>query len=212
MADGYDVAFESHRRSPLELVRGQVIAGRYELTGVLSSGAETTVWRARDVSSGREAAVKVFRAIALRNPTALKMFKRDLAVLRDDPQANIIRVFDFGEHNGAFYVAMELVAGASLSHAADVSPWPEEAVLEALEQIASALAWLHSHQVVHGDIRPSNIVSIDGRIKVMDFGPQRDSRQVTLEAPDSHSPYASPERLLGRPMTPASDLYSVAAV
>jgi serine/threonine protein kinase len=206
------VAFGSHRRSDLELVKGQVIAGRYELIGVLGSGAETRVWRARDVSSGREAAVKVFRAIALRNPAALKSFKRDLAVLRDDPHANIIRVFDFGEISGGFYVAMEFMAGATVCHAAIVSQWREDAVLEALEQIASALAWLHSHEVVHGDIRPSNIVSIDGRIKLMDFGPQRDSRQVTLEAPDSYSPYASPERLLGRAMTPASDLYSVAAV
>jgi formylglycine-generating enzyme len=208
----YSVAFGSHRRSDLELVKGQVIDGRYELTGVLGSGAETTVWRARDVSSGRETAVKVFRPIALRNPAALKLFKRDLAVLKDEPHANIVRVFDFGEIGVAFYVAMELVHGESLHRAAGATQWPEHAVLEALEQIVSALAWLHSHKVVHGDIRPSNIVSIDGKTKVMDFGPQRDSRQVTLEAPDSYSPYASPERLLGRPMTPASDVYSVAAV
>jgi serine/threonine-protein kinase len=172
----YNVAFGSHRRSDLKLVQGQVIDGRYELISVLGSGAETTVWRTRHVSSGHEAAVKVFRAIALRNPAALKLFKRDLAVLKDEPHANIVRVFDFGEISGAFYVAMELVHGESLDHVAGAAQWPEQAVLEALEQIASALAWLHSHGVVHGDIRPSNIVSIDGRIKVMDFGPQRDSR------------------------------------
>jgi serine/threonine protein kinase/formylglycine-generating enzyme required for sulfatase activity len=205
------VAFRSHRHSDIELVKGQLV-GRYELIEILGSGAETTVWRARGVPSGNDVAVKVFRAIALRNPAALKSFKRDLAVLRDHPHANIIHVFDFGESNGAFYVAMELVGGAPLSHAAAAPHWSQEAVLEALEEIASALAWLHSHGVVHGDIRPSNIVSTDGSIKVMDFGPQRDSRQATLEAPHSYCPYASPERLLGRPLTPVSDLYSTAAV
>jgi serine/threonine protein kinase/formylglycine-generating enzyme required for sulfatase activity len=206
------VAFRSHRHSDIELVKGQVVAGRYELIEILGSGAETTVWRARDALTRNDVAVKIFRAIALRNPAASRSFKRDLAVLRDNPHANIVRVFDFGESNGAFHVSMELVVGAPLSQTAGGLRWSQQAVLEALEQIASALAWLHSHGVVHGDIRPSNIVSTDGLIKVMDFGPQRDSRQATLEAPDSCCPYASPERLLGRPLTPVSDLYSAAAV
>jgi serine/threonine protein kinase len=206
------VAPWSNQLSDLELVKGQVVAGQYELIEPLGEGAETTVWHAGDRSSGHDVAVKVFRAIALRNPAAVRSFKRDLTVLRDNPHTNLVRVYDFGEHGGALYVAMELVAGTAFSHAADVPEWTEDAVLEALEQTASALAWLHSHDVVHGDIRPSNIVSVDGRIKVMDFGPQRDSRQVTLEAPDSYSPYASPERLLGRTMTTASDLYSAGAV
>jgi formylglycine-generating enzyme required for sulfatase activity/tRNA A-37 threonylcarbamoyl transferase component Bud32 len=192
---------------------GHVIAERYELAGTLGSGAGTRVFRARDFLSGDEIAVKIFHATALRNPAALKAFKRDLAVLRDNVHPNVVRIFDFGETGGAFYVAMELIRGAPLGpHIADGPGWPHDTLLEVLEQVTGALAWLHARGVVHGDLRTSNIVWNDGAIKLMDFGPQRDSRQATVHAPDSSCPYASPERLLGRPLTAASDLYSAAAV
>ena len=167
-----------------------VIAGRYDLAGVLGSGAETIVFRARDLLTGDEVAVKVFRASALQNLAAVKAFQRDLAVLRDKAHPNVVRVFDFGETDGGFYTVVELMHGAPLSRHITGRRWSHEAALELLEQVSSALAWLHSHEVVHGDIRTANIVWNDGIIKLMDFGPQRDSRQATA----------------------ASDLYSAAAV
>jgi len=207
------VALGSHRISGLRLVKGQVVAERYELIGILGAGAETTVYRARDFLSGDEVALKVFRAIAVRNPASLKAFRRDLAILRDDTQPNVVRIFDFGSVDEGFYVAMELVRGAPMSREnGGESRWSQDAVLDFLEQLTEALAWLHTRGVVHGDIRPSNVVRDGGTTKLMDFGPQRDLRQVTVETPDSYCQYASPERLLGRPLTAASDLYSVGAV
>jgi formylglycine-generating enzyme required for sulfatase activity/serine/threonine protein kinase len=207
------VAFGSHPIADFGLGEGRVVADRYELGGVLGSGAETIVFRAHDFLTGDEIAVKVFRATALQNPAALKAFQRDLSVLRDDAHPNVVRVLDFGDTAGAFYVAMELIHGAPLSRHVAVGPgWSHDAALEVLKQVSSALEWLHSHQVAHGDIRTANIVWDDGAVKVMDFGPQRDSRQATRHAPISLCPYASPERLLGRPFTVASDLYSAAAV
>jgi serine/threonine protein kinase/formylglycine-generating enzyme required for sulfatase activity len=194
-------------------VKGQVVAERYELLGILGSGIETTVYRARDFLSGDEVALKVFRAIAVRNPGSLKAFCRDLTILRDDAPPNVVRIFDFERAGEAFYVAMELVRGApTCSESGGESRWSQAALLDFLEQLAVALTWLHTRGVVHGDIRPSNLVWDGGAIKLMDFGPQRDLRQVTIETPDSCCPYASPERLLGRPLTAASDLYSVGAV
>ncbi|HEY1337913.1 MAG TPA: SUMF1/EgtB/PvdO family nonheme iron enzyme [Bryobacteraceae bacterium] len=203
----------SHPIADFGLGEGRVIAERYELGGVLGSGAETVVFRARDFLTGDQVAVKVFRAAALQNPAALKAFQRDLAILRDEAHPNMVKVFDFGEIAGAFYVAMDLIDGAPLSSHVAVGPgWSHDAVLEVFEQVSSAVAWLHSHGIVHGDIRAANIVRNDGVTKLMDFGPQRDSRQASRHAPISLCPYASPERLLGRPLTTASDLYSAAAV
>lgn len=192
------------------MVEGQVIAERYELTDSLGSGAGTIVFRARDFLSGDETAVKVYHATALQNPVAMKSFKRDLAVLRDDTHPNVVRILDFGETVSDFYVAMELVRGAPLSR--EAPDWPYDTVWAIFEQLMTALAWLHSRGVVHGDIRPSNIVWNDGAITLMDFGIRRDSRQIIAHVPDCSCPYASPERLLGRALTAASDLYSAAAV
>jgi formylglycine-generating enzyme required for sulfatase activity/serine/threonine protein kinase len=206
------VKFWPDRTADFEFREGQVIAERYELAGILGSGAGTIVFRARDLLSGDDIAVKVFRASALQNPVALKAFKRDIAILRNDTHPHIVRILDSAETAGSLYVAMELVNGAPLSHATDGRVWSQSAGLEVLEQLTSALAWLHARGVIHGDIRTSNIVWNDGAIKLMDFGTQRDSRQVMVHAPDSCCPYASPERLLGRPLTAESDLYSAAAV
>jgi formylglycine-generating enzyme required for sulfatase activity/tRNA A-37 threonylcarbamoyl transferase component Bud32 len=201
-----------HRNADFEFDEGHVIAERYELAGILGSGAETLVFGARDLFSGDEIAVKVFRATALQNPAALKTFKRDLSVLRDGSHPSVVQILDFGEIAGTFYVAMELIRDAPLSLAANGNGWSPAGVLELLDQITGALAWLHSRGVVHGDIRTSNIVWNAGKLKLMDFGTQRDSRQVTVRAPDSCCAYSSPEHLLGRPLTAASDLYSAAAV
>lgn len=192
---------------------GHAIADRYELAGTLGGSASAVVYRARDLLSGDEVAVKVFRHAALQNSAALKAYKRDLAVLRDHVHPNVVRILDFGETAGAFYVAMELIRGEPLSRRDPHLPgWPYDALLELMEQVTSGLASLHAHGIVHGDVRTSNIVRHEGAITLMDFGPQRDSRQVTVHAPDSTWPYASPERLMGRPLTAASDVYSAAAV
>src|SRR5262245_29298964 len=133
----------------------EVIAERYELAELLGSGAEARVFRADDLLSGDEIAVKIFHPTALQNPAALKAFKRDLAVLRDGSHPNVVRVFDFGQTAGSFYVAMELVRGAPVS---SETGWSHTPVLEVFEQVADALVWLHARGVVHGDIRADNII------------------------------------------------------
>jgi formylglycine-generating enzyme required for sulfatase activity/tRNA A-37 threonylcarbamoyl transferase component Bud32 len=177
------------------VTESQVIADRYELAGMLGSRSGTLVFRAHDLLSGEEIAIKLFRAGKELRRAALKRFKRDLAVVRDNAHPNIVRILDFGETGDDFYLAMELMRGAPLSrHVDSRTGWSHGAALEVFEQVTNALAWLHSRGIVHGDIRMSNIVWNDGALRLMDFGPQRDSR------------------LLGRPVTAASDLYSAAAV
>jgi formylglycine-generating enzyme required for sulfatase activity/serine/threonine protein kinase len=189
--------------------KGDVITERYELAELLGAGSGTLVFRAHDLLLGDEVAVKLFRAAALQNRSALKAYKRDIAVLRDNPHPNIVRILDFGEADRAPYIAMELIRGGPLQVK---TKWPAAAALQLFEQLADALAWLHARGLVHGGIRVSNIIWNDGAMRLMDFGPQRNSRQAALDAPDSLCPYASPEQLLGRPLTAASDLYSAAAV
>ncbi len=162
------MTFESHRIPEFALSEGHVIAERYELGRRLGSRDGTLVFLARDLLSGDE----------IQNPAALKAFKRDLAVLRDDAHPNVVRIYDFGETAGAYYVAMEWIHGIPLTHGAAEGPgWSHDAVCEVLEQLTGALPWLHSRGVVHGNIRTSNILWNDGAIKLMDFEPQRDSRQ-----------------------------------
>jgi eukaryotic-like serine/threonine-protein kinase len=109
------VTVDPHQIGYLELGEGTVIAERYELAGVLGSGAEPVVFRARDFLTGNEIALKLFRKTTVQHPGAWKAFQRDLAILRDNSHPNVVRVFDVGEAAGTLYVAMELLAGEPLS-------------------------------------------------------------------------------------------------
>ncbi len=150
---------------------GATHIGRYRVEGPLGAGGGGMVFAAFDPVLGRRVAVKLLRSD---QPGAMATGER----LREEAQAmarlahpNVVTVYDVGEHEGGFYIAMELVEGLSLRDwlAETARPWRE--VLGAYFQAGRGLAAAHDVGLVHRDFKPANVLmGRDGRVRVVDFG------------------------------------------
>jgi len=201
--------------SPATLARaGERIAGRYVIIDVLGHGGHGSVYRAKDELLDRDVALKLVderRADKQQLAEALTSEARALARLR---HPSIVAVHDAGEADGHFFLCMELVPGRTLEEVLDGGAVPVRQAARWLEQLAEALDVAHSHGVIHGDVKPSNVL-LDpaGRVHLVDFGIARIQRRASPE-PDaiSGSPgFTAPEVWRGAPPGPRSDLYSLAA-
>ncbi|MEU6365232.1 protein kinase [Streptomyces sp. NPDC046931] len=195
-----------------------LIAGRYELNTTIGRGAMGEVWRAYDQMLGRPVAVKVLLA-QNSDPTADSRFRLEAQTAGRLHHPHVVGVLDFGEHEGRLYLVMELVEGDSLSRLlADDGPLPAERVAHIAAQAAAGLAVAHEQGIVHRDIKPGNLLlDADGTVKIGDFGIARfmDDPSGALTATGQivgTSLYIAPERALGKPAGPASDVYSLGCV
>ena len=183
---------------------------------MLGRGGMGEVWSARDLELDRPVALKFLRA-----HTALEM---DAARIVREAQAasalnhpNIVTIHGVVRSEGIAAIVMELVEGSSLATLRN-APVALEKVLAIGSQIAQALAAAHAHGIVHGDIKPENIVQRhDGYIKVLDFGLAH--RVIAGGMSAARAPglggtmrYMSPEQARGESLTPASDIFSFGLV
>jgi serine/threonine protein kinase len=209
---------------------GQKIADRYEVLGVLGEGGMGVVYRCRD-QSGELLAVKRIVLPAANADEHLGWFLAEAQALAGLAHDNIVRARDFGQlRDGTPYLAMELVSGVSL-HQLIADPLPLSLLWTLTDQMLAALAHAHARGVVHGDLKPSNVVvendsSLGARVRLFDFGlakrcrVQLDPRLGQKSAP-SHPPpsagtpgYMAPEQILGRrsEICPATDLYALGCI
>jgi serine/threonine-protein kinase len=195
-----------------------LIAGRYQLNTTIGRGAMGEVWRAYDQMLGRPVAVKV---LLDRNtdPTADSRFRLEAQTAGRLHHPHAVGVLDFGEHEGRLFLVMELVEGDSLARVlADDGPLPAERVADIAAQAAAGLAVAHEQGIVHRDIKPGNLLlDTHGTVKIGDFGIARfmDDPSGALTATGQivgTSLYIAPERALGKPAGPASDVYSLGCV
>ncbi|MEV6742129.1 serine/threonine-protein kinase [Streptomyces sp. NPDC051104] len=195
-----------------------LIAGRYQLNTTIGRGAMGEVWRAYDQMLDRPVAVKV---LLDRNadPTADSRFRLEAQTAGRLHHPHVVGVLDFGEHEGRLFLVMELVEGASLARVlADDGPLPAEQVAAIAAQAAAGLAVAHEQGIVHRDIKPGNLLlDAGGTLKIGDFGIARfmDDPSGALTATGQivgTSLYIAPERALGKPAGPASDVYSLGCV
>ncbi|MGW5608441.1 serine/threonine-protein kinase [Streptomyces sp. NPDC003753] len=195
-----------------------LIAGRYQLNTTIGRGAMGEVWRAYDQMLGRPVAVKV---LLDRNadPTADSRFRLEAQTAGRLHHPHVVGVLDFGEHEGRLFLVMELVEGDSLARVlADDGPLPAEQVAAIAAQAAAGLAVAHEQGIVHRDIKPGNLLlDAGGTLKIGDFGIARfmDDPSGALTATGQivgTSLYIAPERALGKPAGPASDVYSLGCV
>jgi LuxR family transcriptional regulator, maltose regulon positive regulatory protein len=196
---------------------GMALADRYELSRRIAVGGMGEVWKASDRVIGRTVAVKILKADLVEAPGFLERFRaegRHAALVDHD---GIARVYDYGEANGTAFLVMELVNGEPLS---DVlrreAPLRPDRVLDIIAQTAHALHCAHEAGLVHRDIKPENLLlTPDGRLKVTDFGIARVADQVPFTTAGQVMgtvQYISPEQVSGRPVTAASDIYSLGVV
>ena len=193
--------------------------GKYRIDGVLGQGAMGVVYRGYDPGIDRPVALKTIHAHLFDAEDVdeyLRRFQQEARAAARCEHPNIVTIYDVGVVQGTPYIAMEYVEGRSLkSCLSRRERFRAEDAAAIMVQILDGLQYAHKHGVVHRDIKPPNIlVLLSGTAKLTDFGVARiDSTLATQIGAVLGTPaYMSPEQLVGRPVTAASDLYSVGVV
>lgn len=178
------------------------------------------VFRAHDERLRRDVAIKILHPGTLADESKRKQFRAEALTLSKLNHPNIASVYDFDTQEGVDFLVMELVAGQTLHACIHGSPFPEAEVIEVGMQIASALQDAHEHGIVHGDLKPGNIVITPKRqVKILDFGLARRLRADEAESTDTLSsqgggtlPYVAPEQFRSGAADVRSDIWSAGAV
>jgi alkyl hydroperoxide reductase subunit AhpC len=207
---------------PTRTLRPNSVIGQFQIEASLGSGSFGTVFRARDLTLERTVALKVFHAAGRAAADALLREARAAAALN---HPNVCTIFAVDAGEGAPMIVMEYVEGEPLSGMLTAGPLSPDLAAAMGRQVAAGMAAAHARGIVHGDLKPGNIlVTPDGTAKVMDFGlahrdPQGDAVAETgvwvpTEAPGiSGTPsYMSPEQARGEPVGPAGDVFSFGLV
>src|SRR5438874_8194064 len=152
--------------------QSQRTLGPYQIVAEVARGGMATVYRALQPRLGRFVALKVLSAELSRDPDFVNRFEREARVAARLEHPNIVPIYDVGQADGAFYIAMRLVPGRSLADViATDGPLPLDRVRGILAQVASALDYAHRQGVVHRDIKPSNMLVEDNdHVSLADFG------------------------------------------
>ncbi|HET7845173.1 MAG TPA: protein kinase, partial [Xanthomonadales bacterium] len=198
-----------------DLAPGTKFGGRYEILSVLGAGGMGVVYKARDIELDDVVALKMLRAAALVDNEQLERLKSEIKLARKITHPNVLRTFDFGEHNGLPYISMEYVRGMTLRYLLkQAGRLPYSAALRIARQLCAGLGAAHEVGVLHRDIKPENLIlEASGNAKLMDFGIARPTRR---DAPGQTAPgtfvgtphYSSPEQLAGEDVDERSDIYS----
>ena len=186
---------------------------RYEIERELGRGGMGVVYLARDTVLEREVAYKVLPEGLRGNPNALKNFLREAKAAAQLNHPNIVTVYDAGESEHGFYMAMERVEGTTLKEILrQRGAISANAVVYILRQMASALSYAHGRKVVHRDIKTANTMwTAERHVKIMDFGLAKLMEEVrNATTMISGTPfYMSPEQTLGRDVDHRTDVYSL---
>jgi len=143
----------------------------YEVRDKLGEAGQGQVWRARQLSTGQEVALKFPHATALLSDAARARFEREVELAASLQHPNIARVYDSGLYKGVYWYAMELVEGVHLDRYVEEHHLTQREILELVGKVARAVQHAHQHGVIHRDLKPSNVlVTEDGQPHVVDFG------------------------------------------
>lgn len=179
-----------------------IVDGRYRVVGQLGSGAMGVVYRAEDIMLQRPAALKMIEPAMARTPAAVDRFfseARALARLRHD---NVVQIYAFGKHEVSYFFAMELVDGDNLddmleTHFRNGTLMPVERSLEIIAKVAAGLTAAHARNLVHRDVKPSNIMieRETGRPVLVDFGIVQSMGQGRESEGGGTPSYMAPEQV-----------------
>ena len=197
---------------------GDLIADRYELEEVVGTGGMSTVFCARDVQLDRRIAIKILHERFADDPEYLERFRREARAVARLSHPNIVTVIDRGVDDGRQYIVFEYVEGENLKELVQrTGRLPVRRALELALAVADGLSFAHEHGLVHRDVKPQNVLlSREGELKVTDFGIARSlhvEHGVTQTGTVlGTSEYLAPEQASGKPVSPATDVYSLGVV
>jgi eukaryotic-like serine/threonine-protein kinase len=197
--------------------------GRYRILRKLGSGGMANVYLAEDEELGRRVAVKILNDRYANDDLFIERFRREAKSAAGLSHPNIVSIYDRGEAEGTYYIAMEVIEGRSLKELIMTrGALPIGTAIAYAKQLLDAPRFAHRHGIIHRDIKPHNVlVSADQhakanepRLKVTDFGIARHGPSQMTEAGSimGTAQYLSPEQARGAPVTAASDLYSAGVV
>ena len=200
-----------------ELARDTIVDGRYRIIRRLGSGGMADVYCAEDPQLGRQVALKLLYRRFAEDDEFVERFRREASSAAGLQHPNVVQVFDRGQWDGTYYIAMEFLAGPLPE--AD-RPRPRRARARrspstSTIQILQAARFAHRRGIVHRDIKPHNVIVDDeGRAKVTDFGIARAGASDMTETGSimGTAQYLSPEQAQGQPVDARSDLYSIGVV
>ncbi len=194
----------------------------YEILGVLGEAAQGRVWRAKQLSTHRQVALKVPRGDLLRSRKAMARFAREIELAARLNHPNIARIYDSGLCEGLYYYAMELIEGVSLDEYVRQHDLSVRQTMELMLMVCEAIQHAHQNGVIHRDLKPSNIlVAQDGRPRVVDFGLARTVlggstfQTLSTDGEVTGTPaYMSPEQAAGHQgqLDTRTDIYSLGVV
>jgi tetratricopeptide (TPR) repeat protein len=192
--------------------------GVYKVLERIGQGGMGTLYRARDPRIGRDVAIKLLRE-GLDDDEMRERFAREARSAGGLKHGNIVTVFEFGEHRGRPFIAMEYVQGETLAAILERRPALSLArKLQIMDQLCGGLSYAHRMDVVHRDIKPANImIDGEGTVKILDFGiarmgPSGATGMTKAGMLMGTLNYMAPEQMEGKPVDARADIFSIGAV
>jgi len=193
-----------------------IIDGRYSVISRIGSGGMADVYCAQDRQLGRKVALKLLYRRFAEDSEFVERFRREASAAAGLQHPNVVGVYDRGEFDGTYYIAMEYLEGRSLKQLVlDEGPLEPDRAIDITEQILRAARFAHQRGIIHRDLKPHNVIVDDeGRAKVTDFGIARAGASDMTETGSimGTAQYLSPEQAQGHAVGATSDLYAIGIV
>jgi eukaryotic-like serine/threonine-protein kinase len=193
--------------------------GAYTVTQMLGAGGNGEVWRARDERIGRDVAIKVLLPHVSADPGSLSRLTDEARTAGALNHANLLSIYDVGEHNGMPFLVSECLEGQSLRQRLQAGPIRLEQAVRIALDIAAGLAAAHRRGIIHRDLKPENVfLRSDGGIKILDFGLAKlqaaaaatgDALPALSSAVAGTAGYMAPEQVKGEEVDARADLFAL---
>src|SRR2546421_126250 len=203
---------------------------RYKILEKLGSGGMGDVYLAEDTKLGRKVALKLLAQELTQNRDRLSRFDQEAFAASGLNHPNILTIYELGDEGGRHFIATEYIEGQTLRKRLQTTPMEIVEVLDVAIQVAGALEEAHAASIIHGDIKPENVmIRRNGHVKVLDFGLAKLIERQEPELTDTEavtralvqtdagmvlgtSQYMSPEQARGKPVDARTDIWSLGVV